>query len=41
MSVKFYRVEILARTGVFHIPLLIPEEKEGLLVVYSNLVKSS
>lgn len=28
---QFYRVEILARTGVFHIPLLIPEEKEGLL----------
>ena len=26
---QFYRVEILARTGVFHIPLLIPEEKEG------------
>ena len=38
---QFYRVEILACTGVFHIPLLIPEEKEGLLVVYSILVKSN
>ena len=28
---QFYRVEILARTSVFHIPLLIPEEEEGLL----------
>ena len=28
---QFYRVDIWARTGVFHIPLLIPNEKEALL----------